>query len=45
VLPPGVSLLRVDGSPPEIRRVLVARVSGHPTAAISAVTQAITSTA
>jgi DNA-binding transcriptional LysR family regulator len=45
VLPPGVSLLRVDGSPPEIRRVLVARVSGHPTAAISAVTQAIRSTA
>ncbi|MDN3056968.1 LysR family transcriptional regulator [Streptomyces sp. SRF1] len=44
VLPPGVSLLRVDGAPPEIRRVLVARLSGHPTPAITAVTQAITST-
>ncbi|WP_331739391.1 LysR family transcriptional regulator [Streptomyces sp. NBC_01187] len=45
VLPPGVSLLRVEGAPPEIRRVLVARLSGHPTPAITAVTQAITSTA
>ncbi|MEU5269771.1 LysR family transcriptional regulator [Streptomyces hygroscopicus] len=44
VLPPGVSLLRVDGAPPEIRRVLVARLSGHPTPAVTAVTQAITST-
>ncbi|WP_328315604.1 LysR family transcriptional regulator [Streptomyces sp. NBC_00388] len=45
VLPPGVSLLRVDGTPPEIRRVLVARLSGRPTPAITAVTQAITSAA
>ncbi|MCQ8193821.1 LysR family transcriptional regulator [Streptomyces rugosispiralis] len=45
VLPPGVSLLRVDGAPPEIRRVLVARLSGQPTPAITAVTRAITSTA
>ncbi|MFI9649265.1 LysR family transcriptional regulator [Streptomyces sp. NPDC052040] len=45
VLPPGVSLLRVDGAPPEIRRVLVARRCGHPAPAIAAVTQAITSTA
>ncbi|MGW2572564.1 LysR family transcriptional regulator [Streptomyces sp. NPDC001537] len=45
VLPPGVSLLRVDGAPPEIRRVLVARLGGHPAPAITAVTQAITSTA
>ncbi|WP_411123827.1 LysR family transcriptional regulator [Streptomyces sp. x-19] len=45
VLPPGVSLLRVDGTPPEIRRVLVARLLGHPAPAITAVTRAITSTA
>ncbi|MEU6455025.1 LysR family transcriptional regulator [Streptomyces sp. NPDC047065] len=45
VLPPGVSLLRVDGAPPEIRRVLVARLSGHPAPAITAVTRAITSAA
>ncbi|MFJ6853492.1 LysR family transcriptional regulator [Streptomyces sp. NPDC091271] len=45
VLPPGVSLLRVDGAPPEIRRVLVARLPGHPAPAITTVTRAITSTA
>ncbi|WP_328382384.1 LysR family substrate-binding domain-containing protein [Streptomyces sp. NBC_00400] len=45
VLPPGVSLLPVDGAPPEIRRVLVARLPGHPAPAITAVTRAITSTA
>ncbi|MFF7330184.1 LysR substrate-binding domain-containing protein [Streptomyces sp. NPDC008150] len=45
VLPPGVSLLRVDGAPPEIRRVLVARLPGHPAPAIATVTRAITSTA
>ncbi|MEU2952234.1 LysR family transcriptional regulator [Streptomyces xanthochromogenes] len=45
VLPPGVSLLHVDGAPSEIRRVLVARLPGHPTPAITAVTRAITSTA
>ncbi|MFE4678779.1 LysR family transcriptional regulator [Streptomyces sp. NPDC056723] len=45
VLPPGVSLLHVEGAPPEIRRVLVARLPGHPTPAITAVTRAITSTA
>ncbi|GHB31778.1 LysR family transcriptional regulator [Streptomyces xanthochromogenes] len=45
VLPPGVSLLHVDGAPPEIRRVLVARLPGHPTPAITAVTRAISSTA
>ncbi|KOG64612.1 LysR family transcriptional regulator [Streptomyces griseoflavus] len=44
ILPPGVSLLRVDGAPPEIRRVLVARLGGHPTPAITAVTRAITAT-
>ncbi|WP_445281932.1 LysR family transcriptional regulator [Streptomyces sp. DSM 118148] len=45
VLPPGVSLLHVEGAPPEIRRVLVARLPGRPSPAITAVTRAITSTA
>ncbi|MBF9067119.1 LysR family transcriptional regulator [Streptacidiphilus fuscans] len=45
VLPPGVSLLHVEGAPPETRRVLVARLPGRPTPAITAVTRAITSTA
>lgn len=45
MLPPGVSLLHVEGAPPEIRRVLVARLPGRPTPAITAVTRAITSTA
>ncbi|MGW1750507.1 LysR family transcriptional regulator [Streptomyces sp. NPDC002092] len=44
VLPPGVSLLHVEGAPPEIRRVLVARLPGRPTPAIMAVTRAIAST-
>ncbi|MDX3762505.1 LysR family transcriptional regulator [Streptomyces mirabilis] len=44
VLPPGVSLLHVEGAPPEIRRVLVARLPGHATPAITAVTRAIAST-
>ncbi|MCD9880435.1 LysR family transcriptional regulator [Streptomyces guryensis] len=44
-LPPGVSLLTVEGAPPEIRRVLVARLPGRPAPAITAVTRAITSTA
>ncbi|MFI9230874.1 LysR family transcriptional regulator [Streptomyces rimosus] len=44
VLPPGVSLLHVEGAPPEIRRVLVARLPGRPTPAITSVTRAITST-
>ncbi|MFJ9539784.1 LysR family transcriptional regulator [Streptomyces sp. NPDC101225] len=43
VLPRGVSLLRVDGAPPEIRRVLLARLPGRATPGISAVTEAITS--
>lgn len=45
VLPPGVSLLRVDSAPPEIRRVLVARLPGRPSPAITTVTRAITSAA
>ncbi|MEV6948788.1 LysR family transcriptional regulator [Streptomyces sp. NPDC051172] len=44
VLPPGVSLLHVEGAPPEIRRVLVARLPGRPTPAITAVARAIAST-
>ncbi|MGW2491452.1 LysR family transcriptional regulator [Streptomyces sp. NPDC001606] len=43
VLPPGVSLVHVEGAPSEIRRVLVARLPGRPTPAITAVTRAITS--
>ncbi|MFF3071252.1 LysR family transcriptional regulator [Kitasatospora sp. NPDC057904] len=43
LLPPGVSLLRVDGAPAEVRRVLVARLPGRPTPAITAVTRAIAS--
>ncbi|MFJ2217289.1 LysR family transcriptional regulator [Streptomyces sp. NPDC101062] len=45
MLLPGMSVVRVDGAPPEMRRVLVARLCGHPTPAITTVTQAITSTA
>ncbi|RMB84757.1 LysR family transcriptional regulator [Streptomyces shenzhenensis] len=44
VLPPRVSLVHVEGAPPEIRRVLVARLPGRPTPAITAVNRAITST-
>ncbi|QFZ72107.1 LysR family transcriptional regulator [Streptomyces fagopyri] len=43
-LPLGVSLLPVEGAPPEIRRVLVARLPGRPAPAITAVTRAIAST-
>ncbi|MHC3474777.1 LysR family transcriptional regulator [Streptomyces sp. 7R007] len=42
---PGVSVVHVDGTPPEMRRVHVARLPGTPTPAITAVTQAITSAA
>ncbi|MFI6660669.1 LysR family transcriptional regulator [Streptomyces sp. NPDC050523] len=45
VLPRGVSLLHVDGVPPEVRRILVTRLPGRPAPAICAVTRAITSTA
>ncbi|MFF1922872.1 LysR family transcriptional regulator [Streptomyces sp. NPDC058221] len=41
VLPPGVSLLQVEGAPRELRRVLVARLPGRPTPAFTAVTRAI----
>lgn len=45
VLPPGVSLLHVEGAPAEVRRVLVARLPGRPSPAVTAVTRAIVSTA
>ncbi|AOP48034.1 LysR family transcriptional regulator [Streptomyces lydicus] len=45
VLPPGVSLLHVEGAPPEVRRILVARLPGHPHPAVTAVTRAIKSPA
>jgi DNA-binding transcriptional LysR family regulator len=43
-LPAGVISLRVQGAPPEIRRVLVARLPGAATPALTAVTQALTAT-
>lgn len=45
VLPPGVTLLRVDGAPSEVRRVLLARLPGRPAPGISAVARAIASAA
>lgn len=45
VLPPGVNLLHVDGVPPEVRRILVARLPGRPPPETLAVTRAIASTA
>ena len=44
VLPPGVIVLRVQGAPPEVRRVFVARLPGTATPAVTAVTEAIIST-
>ncbi|MFD4636002.1 LysR family transcriptional regulator [Lentzea sp. NPDC058436] len=44
VVPPGVMALRVEGAPPEIRRVLVARLPGAVTPPVAAVVEAITST-
>ncbi|MVU79667.1 LysR family transcriptional regulator [Nocardia sp. ET3-3] len=44
IFPPGVIALRVQGAPPESRRILVARLPGPATPAITAVTRAITST-
>ncbi|WNM29657.1 LysR family transcriptional regulator [Streptomyces sp. Li-HN-5-11] len=41
VLPHGVSLLRVDGVPPEVRRILVARLPGRPAPAVSDVVRAL----
>lgn len=42
VLPHGVSLLRVDGVPPEVRRILVARLPGPAAPGTTAVMRAIT---
>ncbi|MBX7547828.1 LysR family transcriptional regulator [Streptomyces sp. NPDC004232] len=44
VLPPGVTLLRVEGAPREVRRILLARLPGPPTPAITAVAQALVPT-
>lgn len=41
-LPQGVTLLRVDGAPPELRRVLAARLPGRPSPEITRVIQALT---
>ncbi|MCP2335237.1 LysR substrate-binding domain-containing protein [Actinomadura rupiterrae] len=45
VLPRGVALLRVEGAPQELRRILVARLPGRTTPAITAVTRAVMSAA
>ncbi|MEV0264725.1 LysR family transcriptional regulator [Streptomyces sp. NPDC050617] len=45
VLPPGVTLLRVEGAPREVRRLLVARLAGRPSAGVSAVARALMPTA
>ncbi|MEU9098381.1 LysR family transcriptional regulator [Streptomyces sp. NPDC048361] len=45
VLPPGVSLLHVEGAPPEVRRVLVARRPGCANPAVTAVIRAIMASA
>jgi DNA-binding transcriptional LysR family regulator len=45
VLPHGVSLLRVEGVPPEVRRILVARLPGHQTEGQSTVVRALTAPA
>ncbi|MFJ9176390.1 LysR family transcriptional regulator [Streptomyces sp. NPDC102360] len=43
VLPSGVTLLSVEGAPPETRRVHVARLPGTPSPAVTAVLRALTS--
>ncbi|SES29759.1 LysR family transcriptional regulator [Lentzea albida] len=42
LVPAGVTSLRVEGAPPEIRRVLVAHLPGAATPAVAAVVEAIT---
>lgn len=42
VLPPGVSLLHVEGAPPEVRRILAARLPGPPPPAVTTVLHALT---
>ncbi|WP_037568945.1 LysR family transcriptional regulator [Phaeacidiphilus oryzae] len=41
VLPPGVALVRVEGAPPEIRRILVARLPGRAAPAVTAVAETV----
>ncbi|MET8765080.1 LysR family transcriptional regulator [Lentzea sp. NPDC004782] len=41
VLPSGVTTLRVEGAPAEIRRILVARLPGPGTPSIAAITEAV----
>ncbi|OIK28302.1 LysR family transcriptional regulator [Streptomyces malaysiense] len=43
VLPPGVSALRVQGVPQEVRRILTARLPGRPEPGITEVLRAVTS--
>ncbi|MFH8342503.1 LysR family transcriptional regulator [Streptomyces sp. AM6-12] len=43
VLPPGVRLLRVDGVPAEVRRILTARLPGRPGPGVTEALRAITS--
>ncbi|GAB2526089.1 LysR family transcriptional regulator [Nocardia heshunensis] len=45
IFPPGVTAVRVQGAPPEFRRVLLARLPGATTPAITTVAQAITAIA
>ncbi|MFD4787210.1 LysR family transcriptional regulator [Streptomyces sp. NPDC058459] len=45
VLPPGVSLLRVEGAPAEVRRLLLARLPGNRATVIDRVARAIASAA
>ncbi|MFJ4437291.1 LysR substrate-binding domain-containing protein [Streptomyces sp. NPDC088923] len=41
ILPRGVALVRVDGVPAEVRRVLLARLPGPPAPAVAAVARAL----
>ncbi|WP_432106474.1 LysR family transcriptional regulator [Streptomyces sp. AA1529] len=45
LLPQGVSPLRVEGAPAEVRRILLARLPGRPSPGVAAVIDAVTSTA
>ncbi|MET9236196.1 hypothetical protein ABZW58_17680 [Streptomyces cellulosae] len=41
-LPCRPALLRADGAPPEVRRILAARLPGRPSPAVTAVLRALT---
>ncbi|MEU6170289.1 LysR family transcriptional regulator [Streptantibioticus parmotrematis] len=45
LLPHDVSLLRVEGAPDEVRRILVARLPGRPAPGVAAVTRALIASA